>query len=69
MTYLVGYLQVVIGSAPGADGNFNRNNDFQAVVIDGKTSMSMNATTLYNGSVSYIIPASKGTSLLFICLV
>lgn len=53
------FMQVVIGSAPGTDGNFQKTPGFQAVVINGQTTLTYAATAQYNQSVAYVIPASK----------
>ena len=55
----------VIGSAPKADGKFDRNNNFSAVFADGVSNLSLfngNASAMneYAGQAAYIIPASKG---------
>ena len=52
-------LQAVIGSAPNADGNFDRNNNFSAVITDGVSNVSLAMVNEYAGQATYIIPASK----------
>ena len=55
----------VIRSAPNADGNFDRNNNFSAAIADGVSNLSLfngNASAMneYAGEAAYILPASKG---------
>ena len=52
-------MQAVIGSAPNADGNFDRNNNFSAVITDGVSNVSLAMVNEYAGQATYIIPASK----------
>ena len=52
-------LQAVIGSAPSADGNFDRNNNFSTVFADGLSNVSLAMVNEHAGQAAYIIPASK----------
>ena len=53
-------MQVVIGSIPHADGNFDRNNNFSTVIKNGTVDMPLDVTNSFSGQVAYVIPASKG---------
>lgn len=53
-------MQIVIGSIPHADGNFDRNNNFTAVIANGSVEMPLDTTNSFAGQVAYVIPASKG---------
>ena len=50
----------MIGSVPHSDGNFDRNNNFTAVIAGGETTMTVDTTNSFAGQVIYVIPASKG---------
>lgn len=53
-------VQVVVGSIPHADGNFDRNNNFTTVIKNGSVEMPLDTTNSFAGQVAYVIPASKG---------
>ena len=57
-------LQVVLGSLPHADGNFDRPSDFTTTVVDGMWNLTTEQLEEFAGQVGYIVPASKSASCL-----